>query len=279
MGIVDEDRRAGRDRAGQIEPSARAAQICEHRQHGLAASPPVAMHRPAATKALDAWKAPTSGKPHFMLLARMLDDEVAGRSRSRLAETSRKRLAGASDDDERKPRAFASAATASPPSLSTSTTAAGAWRQQLAEQAELLREILLEARVIVQMVARDVGEGACRKHDAVDAALLQAVARRFERQMGDAVLGERSARIACSSIGSGVVWFERLGAARADDADRAEARGAEALLPVQSWRTKEATEVLPLVPVTATTVLGWRAEEARGDQRKATARILVLDDR
>ena len=51
---------------------------------------------------------------------------------------------------------------------------AGAVRQQLGEQAELLREIILEARVIIQMIARDIGEGAGGERDAVDAALLQA---------------------------------------------------------------------------------------------------------
>ena len=63
-------------------------------------------------------------------------------------------------------------------------------QQQLAEQAKLLVEIGLEARVIVEMVARDVGEGAGRKPNAIDAALLEPMARRFERKMGDAGLGE-----------------------------------------------------------------------------------------
>ncbi len=67
---------------------------------------------------------------------------------------------------------------------------AGARRQQLAEQAELLVEIGLEARVIVEMVAGDVGEGAGGKPHAVDAALLEPMARRFERKMGDAGFGE-----------------------------------------------------------------------------------------
>jgi len=49
----------------------------------------------------------------------------------------------------------------------------GAFRQKLGEQPELLREIVLEARVIVQMIARDIGESAGGERDAVDAALLQ----------------------------------------------------------------------------------------------------------
>ncbi len=74
-------------------------------------------------------------------------------------------------------------------------------RQQLCEQAELLVEIGLEARVVVEMVARDVGEGAGGKPHAVDAALLEPMARRFERKMGNARLGE---------IGKDAVQLDRI---------------------------------------------------------------------
>ena len=40
------------------------------------------------------------------------------------------------------------------------------------------------------MVARDVGEGAGGKPHAVDAALLEPMARRFEGKMGHAAFGE-----------------------------------------------------------------------------------------
>ena len=47
----------------------------------------------------------------------------------------------------------------------------------------------------------------------------------------------------------------------------------------QSWRVNEATEVLPLVPVTATAMRGWRAEEPRRHPCKPAAGIGVLDHR
>ena len=70
----------------------------------------------------------------------------------------------------------------------------------------------------------------------------------------------REARIECSSIGSGVVWFSVLvpRGPTTPTVPRLAARNPSA---VQIWRTKEVTEVLPLVPVTATTVLGWRAKK------------------
>jgi len=66
----------------------------------------------------------------------------------------------------------------------------GAFRQKLGEQAKLLREIIFDARVIVQMIAREISEGASGKADAVDAALLKAMARCFHRQMRNSILGE-----------------------------------------------------------------------------------------
>ncbi len=59
----------------------------------------------------------------------------------------------------------------------------------------------------------------------------------------------------CSSIGSGVVWVRVL---VPDGLTRPTVPRLAAVNPSpdQSWRTKEATEVLPLVPVTATTVFG-----------------------
>ncbi len=94
-------------------------------------------------------------------------------------------------------------------------------RQKLGEETKLLREIILEARVIIQMIARDIGEGAGGERHAVDAALLQAVARGFEREMGDAVVGKRGENaMQLDRVGRGVL--EHLGPARAHDADRAE---------------------------------------------------------
>ncbi len=44
----------------------------------------------------------------------------------------------------------------------------------------------------------------------------------------------------------------------------------------QIWRVKAATEVLPLVPVTATTVSGWRGKNFAGGKRQRAPRV---DDR
>src|SRR5262245_47037957 len=43
-------------------------------------------------------------------------------------------------------------------------------RQKLGEEAEFLREVVFDARVIVQMIAREIGEGASGKFDPVNAA-------------------------------------------------------------------------------------------------------------
>ena len=48
---------------------------------------------------------------------------------------------------------------------------------------------------------------------------------------------------------------------------------------VQIWRVKAATEVLPLVPVTAAIVAGWRGIEFGRGQRERAARIGNLDQR
>ena len=150
-------------------------------------------------------------------------------------------------------------------------------RQKLGEEPELLREIVLEACVIVQMIARNVGEGARREHDAVEAALLQAVARRFERKMGDAILGEGGEdAVKLDRVRRRV--GKRLGSGRAHKADGAEARSLEPLA-----RPKLAHEGrnrrLAVGAGHGDNRFRLSAEEARGDQRQTPARIAVLDDR
>ena len=97
-------------------------------------------------------------------------------------------------------------------------------------------------------------------------------ARWVDARFGE--LGENTVQL----IGSGVVWRRRLRAGWSNDAHSAEACRAEPSC-AQSWRRKEATEVLPLVPVTATAISGWSAKEARRHQRKPAARIGVPYDR
>ena len=133
----------------------------------------------------------------------------------------------------------------------------GARRQQSLEQPQLGGEIGLEARMIIEMIARDVGEAAGRDAQAVEPVLIEAVRGRFDREMGDAVAGERVDR---------AVQRDRIRrrqravslAARRDDADRCRCWRRDDPSAVQICRVKAATEVLPLVPVTAAMVRGWR---------------------
>ena len=132
-----------------------------------------------------------------------------------------------------------------------------AWREQFLEQPQLGGEISLEARMIIEMIARDVGESRRRDLQSVEPILVEAMRGRFDRQMRDAVAGELIER---------AVQRDRVRrrqravnfAARRNDADRADAGGADGRARVQIWRVNAATEVLPLVPVTAAMVRGWR---------------------
>ena len=107
------------------------------------------------------------------------------------------------------------------------------------------------------MVAAEIGEAGGGEAHAVEPALVEAVARRLERRMCDAFAAPARSSIACSATGSGVVRLPYARAVGGDDAERAELA---AVWPAcaKIWRAKAATEVLPLVPVTATSCSGWR---------------------
>ena len=60
VGVIDEDRRAVAG-ADEFEPPRRALQIVERREDVARAASPAAMASPAATSALEVWKAPASG--------------------------------------------------------------------------------------------------------------------------------------------------------------------------------------------------------------------------
>ena len=96
-------------------------------------------------------------------------------------------LAGTADGDDSKPARARFVDHAIPALAVHIDHGGGALRQQLAEQAQLLAEVILEGRVIIQVIAGDIGEGAGGERHAVDAALLQAMTGGFEREMGDAV--------------------------------------------------------------------------------------------
>ncbi len=99
--------------------------------------------------------------------------------------------------------------------------------QKVGEQAPLCGPVGGHVAVIVQMVARQVGEGRRRDPHAVQAILVEAVARGLQDQVADAVLGEaRQAAVQLDGVGRG----QRPGCAgpRRGQAEGAEARRLQA---------------------------------------------------
>ena len=99
----------------------------------------------------------------------------------------------------------------------------GALREDALEEAELGPEVGLEVRVVVEVVAADVGEAGGGEVDAVEAELVEAVRGGLHRRVGDALVGE---------LGEQAVQGDRLGGGvaepgrdRALDADGAEVDG------------------------------------------------------
>src|SRR6266545_1798697 len=118
--------------------------------------------------------------------------------------------------------------------------------------------------MIVQMIAGEIGEGAGGKLDAIDAALLKAVARGFEREMGDTILGKGGEdRMQLDQVRCGVL--EDFSAARAHHADRAEACGFEAL-PGPKLAHERGNRGLAVGAGNGDRGLRLEAEEARSDQ-------------
>ncbi len=126
-------------------------------------------------------------------------DARARRARRRCA--SRSRRASASIEPDRARRAAptvnsAQAARARRLDHARRDVAVGvdhrrrAARQQLAEQPQLGGEIGLHRRVIVQVVARQIGEGAGGEPHAVEPLLVEPVRGGLQREMGDAGAGE-----------------------------------------------------------------------------------------
>ena len=127
------------------------------------------------------------------------------------------------------------------------------------------------------MVAGDIGEGAGGEIDAVDAPLLEPMARRLKRKMGDA---------GCGKLGENRVQLDRvrrrvgehLRAGWANHADGAEACGAMALkLPKLACEGGDRS--LAVGTGDRHGDLGLRSEEARRDERKPAARIGVFENR
>ena len=107
------------------------------------------------------------------------------------------------------------------------------------------------------MVAREIGEGAGGDAHAVEPVLVEPVRGGLQRQMRDALAGqliERAMQLDRIGRGQRAVFL----ALRRHHADGADARRRQARALAQICRVKAATEVLPLVPVTAAMVAGWR---------------------
>ena len=102
------------------------------------------------------------------------------------------------------------------------------------------------------MIARDVGEGAGRKPDAVEPVLRKPVARSLERQMRHPVLaGEPRQRWRAASRDRASCGRD-IRSPSGPTTPTVPMLAARKPIACQIWRTKAATEVLPLVPVTAT---------------------------
>ena len=99
-----------------------------------------------------------------------------------------------------------------------------AWHDQIREQPQLGLQIGFHGRMVVEMVARQIGEGAGGDTHAVKPVLIEPVRGGFQRQMGDAFAGQLIER---------AVQFDRVGrrqravffALRRYHADGADARG------------------------------------------------------
>ena len=81
---------------------------------------------------------------------------------------------------------------------------AAARRQQLDKQPILRRAVGLHVAVVVEMVARQIGEGGGGEFDTVEAELGKPVARRLDRGMATR-FAARSLSMRCNATGSGVV--------------------------------------------------------------------------
>ena len=72
------------------------------------------------------------------------------------------------------------------------------------EQAQLGGEIGFDGLMIIEVIARQIGEGAGGDAHAVEPVLVEPMRGGFQREMRDALAREAVERL-CNSIGSGVV--------------------------------------------------------------------------
>ncbi len=151
------------------------------------------MHKPAATRALEIWKSPGSGRRTRRVRPPNSRSRVDA-SPSRTTAASRIASPFTADREDGEP--------ARPRGLDHARSDLGvgvddrrrALRQEVAEQTQLGGKIILGRRVVIHVVAAEIGEGAGGKPHAVEPLLVEAVRRRLHREMGDARVGERLKR-------------------------------------------------------------------------------------
>ena len=152
-----------------------------------------------------------------------------------------------------------------------------AFRQQRVEQPHLGAMIVLDGRMIIHVVAAEIGETAGRQPHPVEPPLVETVARRLHRGMGDAGLGQ---------FGEQPVQRDRIRrgeravfvAARRDDARRPDrCRRKSRLLP--DLARERGDRGLAAGAGDGHHRLGLATEEARGAQRQCQARVFHLEAR
>ena len=96
------------------------------------------------------------------------------------------------------------------------------------KQTQLRREVMREIGMIVHVIAPDIRETSGRKSHAVEPILIEAVARRLQRQMVDARLRELGKQpMQCDCIGRRMIELDT--SCRRYQTNRAEAGGVAAL--------------------------------------------------
>ena len=147
------------------------------------------MLSPAATSAFDIWKSPGSGNVRRRRRppnSRSRIDE----KRSRTAETSRIVPPFLPTVTASSPRARAAAITRGAMALSASITAGAPSGSRSSKQPQLGGEIVLDRRMVVHVVAGEIGERARGEAHAVEPLLVEAVRRGLHGEVGDAACGE-----------------------------------------------------------------------------------------
>ena len=124
--------------------------------------------------------------------------------------------------------------------------------------------------VVVEMIAREVGEQRDVERDAVDAALVEAVRRHFHRDARRAPSRSHCASSSCSTSASGVVFADGS-SAPTKPMPSVPMTAARRPQRVERLRDPLAHEVLPLVPVTPTihSALRRTAVDGGRDRRRA----------